>query len=328
MFPSNRLLRITVRTILQAIPMALLIVVANFLMLQLAPGDVVDIIAAESDQPDAKLMADMRREYGLDQPVLMQLWAHIWRLLHLELGVSPRFGKPVLDLILQRLPATLQLMGTAFLIAIVIGTALGVIMASWHGRKPDRITSITTLILYSIPNFWIGLMFVLFFSVYLGLLPTGGSGRIGASYTGLAAVQDRLRYLVLPALTLAIHPIAVYARLTRTAMLEVRNQDFVRTAIAKGLHPVRVTVHHVLRNALLPLTTAAGMHFAALLSGAVVTETVFAWPGIGRLMFDAINSRDFVVLLGVVFLSSLMVIVVNAFVDVLQAILDPRIEAR
>ena len=200
-------------------------------------------------------------------------------------------------------------------------------MASFAGRWPDRVLSVLALVFYSVPSFWIGLMLIVFFSIQLGWLPSGGSGTIGASLTGWPALVDKLRYMVLPALSLALFFVAIYARLTRAAMLEVRSQDFVRTAAAKGVAPWRITVHHVLRNALLPVTTMAGVHLANILGGAVVVETVYSWPGLGRLAFEAVMGRDFNVLLGVLVLSSLLVILANMLVDLLHAWLDPRIDA-
>ena len=229
------------------------------------------------------------------------------------------------DLIGQRLPGTLALMGAALGIAIFVGVFLGSIMALFSGKLPDRIISIGSLIFYSVPGFWIGLMLILTFSVKLGWLPSGGDSTIGSSLTGFSALLDRLRYIVLPALSLALYFLAIYARLTRAAMLEVKSQDYVRTARAKGVSPIRLTTRHILRNALIPITTMAGMHIGGLLGGAVVVETVFSWPGLGRLAFEAVMARDFSVLLGILLLSSLVVIIVNAAVDLLQAWLDPRI---
>jgi len=250
---------------------------------------------------------------------------YLGNLAQFSLGFSPRYGMPVADLIGQRLPGTLALMGAALGIAIFVGVFLGSIMALFSGKLPDRIISIGSLIFYSVPGFWIGLMLILTFSVKLGWLPSGGDSTIGSSLTGFAAFLDRLRYIVLPALSLALYFLAIYARLTRAAMLEVKSQDYVRTARAKGVSPIRLTTRHILRNALIPITTMAGMHIGGLLGGAVVVETVFSWPGLGRLAFEAVMARDFSVLLGILLLSSLVVIIVNAAVDLLQAWLDPRI---
>jgi peptide/nickel transport system permease protein len=235
---------------------------------------------------------------------------------------------PVADLIAQRLPGTLTLMAVALVIAIALGVILGSLMATFAGRIPDRLLSIFSLLFYSIPSFWIGLMLIVLFSVKLGWLPTGGAGTIGSQLKGFPALFDKARYMVLPATSLALFYVAIYARLTRAAMLEVKNQDFVRTAFAKGLTPYGVTARHILRNALIPITTMAGMHIGGMLGGAVVVETVYSWPGLGRLAFEAVMGRDFTVLLGILLLSSLLVIIANATVDLVHAWLDPRIGAR
>jgi peptide/nickel transport system permease protein len=253
------------------------------------------------------------------------LLTYLNNLAHFSLGFSPRYSMAVSDLIGQRLPGTLTLMAMALIIALLIGLTLGSLMAAFAGRLPDRLISIFSLLFYSVPGFWIGLMLIVLFSVTLGWLPSGGSGTIGSDLSGWAGIVDKARYMVLPATSLALFYVAIYARLTRAAMLEVRNQDFVRTAYDKGLSPAVVTVKHVLRNALIPITTMAGMHFGGMLGGAVVVETVYSWPGLGRLAFEAVMGRDYTVLLGILLLSSLLVILANAVVDILQTWLDPRI---
>jgi len=316
------------RTAIQAVPTVLGIVVLSFFLLQLAPGDAADVMAGEAGSATEETMAALRQRFGLDNPVLVQLYNYLSNLAHFSLGFSPRYGMPVADLIGQRLPGTLLLMALALGIAIALGLVLGSLMASFAGRTPDRILSVISLLFYSVPGFWIGLMLIVLFSVKLGWLPSGGSGTIGSEVAGLAGLWDRLRYMILPALSLALFYVAIYARLTRAAMLEVKTQDYVRTAAAKGLSPAAVTVRHVLRNALIPITTMAGMHVGGMLGGAVVVETVYSWPGLGRLAFEAVMSRDFTVLLGILLLSSLLVIIANAAVDLLQAWLDPRIGVR
>ena len=322
---TKRILLRARRVAIQAIPTIFGIVILNFFLLQLAPGDAADVLAAESGSATVETMAELRSRFGLDLPVVHQLTNYLGHLAQFSLGYSPRYGMPVADLIGQRLPGTLALMGASLTLAIVVGVFLGCIMALFSGRLPDRIISIGSLIFYSVPGFWIGLMLILTFSVKLGWLPSGGDSTIGSGLTGFSALADRARYIVLPALSLALYFLAIYARLTRAAMLEVKSQDYVRTARAKGVSPIRLTLRHILRNALIPITTMAGMHIGGLLGGAVVVETVFSWPGLGRLAFEAVMARDFSVLLGILLLSSLVVIIVNAAVDLLQAWLDPRI---
>lgn len=313
------------RTAVQAVPTVLCIVILNFFLLQLAPGDAADVLAAESGSATEETMRQLRERFGLDQPMLIRLLSYLGHLSQFSLGMSPRYGVPVMQIIMERLPGTLILTSVALGIALFIGLVLGAVMATFAGRLPDRVLSVVSLLFYSIPSFWIGLMLIVLFSVKLGWLPSGGAGTIGSDLTGLAAVLDQARFMILPATSLALFYVAIYARLTRASMLEVRSQDFVRTARAKGVSPYGVTLHHVLRNALLPITTIAGVHVGGMLGGAVVVETVYSWPGLGRLAFEAVMGRDFNVLLGILLLSSLLVIAANAAVDVLHAWLDPRI---
>lgn len=328
MTASSRVGRALLRTTLQAIPTLFAIVIIDFFLLQLAPGDAADVMAGESGAATEETVAALRSRFGLDLPVVHRLLAYLDNLVHFSLGFSPRYNMPVAELIGQRLPGTLLLMLVALAIAIVLGLALGSLMAVFAGRLPDRIVSVISLLFYSIPGFWIGLMLIVLFSVKLGWLPSGGSGTIGSGKTGIAAILDQARYMVLPATSLALFYVAIYARLTRAAMLEVKSQDYIRTAAAKGLSPFTITTRHVLRNALLPVTTMAGMHLGGMLGGAVVVETVYSWPGLGRLAFEAVMARDFSVLLGILLLSSLVVIAANAMVDLLHAWLDPRIGVR
>lgn len=324
---ASRLLKTLRKAALQAVPTAIGVVVLSFFLLQLAPGDAADAMAAEAGSATEETMSALRNQFGLDLPMLERLGAYLWNLGHLSLGFSPRYNMPVAELIGQRLPGTLSLMATALVLAFVLGLALGAVMSAFEGRWPDRVVSVLALLFYSIPSFWIGLMLIVLFSVKLGWLPSGGAGAIGAGLTGVEAALDQVRYMVLPALSLALFYVAIYARLARAAMLEVKAQDYVRTAAAKGLSPTAVTLRHVLPNALGPVTTMAGLHFGGLMGGAVVVETVYSWPGLGRLSYEAVMSRDFNVLLGVLLLSSLLVMVANVVVDLVQAWLDPRLEA-
>jgi peptide/nickel transport system permease protein len=324
----RQMLGVVRRTLLQAVPTVFAILMLNFILLKLAPGDAADVLAAESGAATEETMAMLRRRFGLDMPVLQQFMAYVSQISQFSLGFSPRYNLPVADLIGQRLPGTLMLMLSALSIALVFGVALGTVMALYATRWPDRVLSVLSLVFYSVPGFWIGLMLIVLFSVKLGWLPSGGAESIGAGFTGLDAALDRLRHMILPASSLALFFIAIYARLMRAAVLEVASQDFVRTARAKGLTELSVVGRHILRNALLPITTLAGVHFGGVLGGAVVVETVFSWPGLGRLAFESVLRRDFNVLLGVLLLSSLLVIVANMIVDLLQAWLDPRIEVR
>ncbi len=309
----------------RALPTAIGVVLLNFVLLQAIPGDAVDALVAEAGSASAETTALLRQRYGLDKSGGEQLWAYLSQLFSFSLGYSPRYETPVLDLILTRLPNTLLLMGLALVFSLGLGLLLGVTMAVYAGRWQERTLSALSFVLYSTPGFWIGLMAIVLFAVHLGWLPSGGDSSIGADLVGWRQVADKLWHAVLPAATLSTFYIAVYARLTRAAMLEAQTQDYVRTAHAKGLPPRRVTWRHVLRNALLPVSTVAGTHVGGLLGGAAVAETVFSWPGMGRLTLEAIQAREYRVLLGVLVMSSLLVIVANLLVDLLHQRLDPRI---
>ncbi len=326
--PPGRFLPAIRRTLLQAIPTVVGILILNFILLQMVPGDVVDVMSGESGGATLQSMTALREQFGLVGSIGDRLLVYLDHLARLDLGVSPRYNVPVTELIFGRLPNTLFLVISGLGLAITVGVLIGTVMATWAGRLTDRLLSILNLLLYSTPGFWIGLMLILLFSVKLGWVPANGYQTIGVNLMGIDWLLDRLHYAILPVLTLSTFFIAVYARLTRAAMLEVKQQDFVRTARSKGLSPYRVVFRHVLRNALMPITTVAGLHFAALFGGAAVTETVFGWPGLGRLTLEAVMTRDFNVLLGILLLSSLLVVLVNVLTDLLQLWLDPRIQAR
>ena len=316
------------RNALQAVPTIFVIVTLGFFLLQLAPGDVVDYIAAETGAASEEGQSELRRRFGLDLPVIGQLFAYYGQLAQGSLGTSPRYGVPVTDMILARVPGTLLLMGVAITLALAIGLAMGLAMALLARRLPDRILSLLSLVFYSVPTFWIGLMLIVLFSVELGWLPSGGARTIGGASEGWQWFLDRLRYITLPALTLGLNYVAIYARLTRAAVLEAQSRDHVRTAIAKGLTPAGVVFRHVLRNALIPVVTLTGTQVAGMLGGAVVVETVFSWPGMGRLAYEAIMAREYPVLLGILLVSAMLVILANAVFDIVQTLLDPRVEVR
>lgn len=304
------------------------IAIINFLLLQLAPGDAADALAGEAGTADAEYLANLRREFGLDQPLYIQLGAFLMRILTLDLGYSFRYGEDIATLIFSRLPATLLLMITSVLIALVVGIVFGVTAARHFNRLPDRLISLVALLFYATPPFWIGLMMILVFSVQLGWTPTGGMRDITADKAGLAGLFDLARHLVLPALTQAFFYLAIYTRLVRAGMLEVLSLEYIRVARAKGISENRIAYRHALRNAVLPLVTVVGTNVGGFLGGAVLTETVFSWPGIGRLMFDAMFQRDLNLLLSILVLSSVFVVIANLVVDLLYAVINPTVELR
>jgi peptide/nickel transport system permease protein len=320
-----KLRNIVVRRLLQLVSVALGVTIINFFLLQLAPGDAAQVLAGEAGAATPEYMAALRAQFGLDQPLLVQFWKYLLNLAHFNLGYSFRHGMPVAQLIGERVPATLLLMGASILFAVVAGATLGAIAAYRVGRIADVVISTLALVFFATPLFWIGLMLVVVFSVWLDWLPVGGMFTIEAGYTGWKYILDIARHLVLPAVTLGLFYMAVYTRLMRATMVEVRRQDFVRTAVAKGARPPRVLFAHVLRNALLPLVTMLGVQVSSIIGGAVLVETVFSWPGLGRLAFEALFQRDFNLLLGILLCSSIVVIVVNWVVDFVYTRLDPRI---
>ncbi len=322
-----RIVALAGKRLAASLPTLLLILVGIFCLLQFAPGDTVDAMLAQMGGGDAAIAADLRRFYGLDLSVAEQLTRYLWRLVRLDLGFSAIYGKPVATVILERLPATLSLMGASLSFAFAAGMALGVIAARRVNRWPDTLISTLGLIFYATPSFWFGLMAIVLFSVHLQWLPAGGFGDVAMGYTGARRVLDIAWHLVLPTLTLGLIFLAIYLRIMRASMLEVLSLDFVRTARAKGLRETRIITRHVLRNALLPMVTLIGLQAGTMLGGAVVVESVFSLPGLGRLAYESVVQRDLNTLLGIVFVSALLVIAVNFLVDMLYARLDPRIGA-
>ncbi len=316
------------KRLVKAVFVLLAIVVLNFFLIRAAPGDPAQAMAGEAGAADEIFIAQLREQFGLDRPLHEQLLIYVGGIVTLDMGYSYRQQQPVADLIFDRLPATLILTGTAFVISILLGVLLGALAAARVGKWTDSLITVVALVFYATPLFWIALMAILLFSVQLGWLPGFGMESVGAGYSGFQRVLDVLQHLVLPATTLGLFFMAIYARLTRASMLEVMDMDFVKTARAKGLPPGRITRVHVLRNAILPVITLAGIQAGQLVGGAVLTETVFAWPGIGRLMFDALLQRDYNLLLGVFFVSSAMVILFNLVTDVVYTLVDPRIELK
>ncbi|MGQ4274650.1 ABC transporter permease [Terrihabitans sp. B22-R8] len=317
------------RRLVQALPLAFGIVLLNFVLLKLTPGDLVDVMAGESGSATPEYMEQLRTLYGLDVPLSQQFLNYIGNIIHLDLGFSFRQNMAVADLIVERLPSTILLSLTAIAFALVIGVTFGAIAARFRGSAVDESISIVSTIGFATPLFWVGLMMIVVFSIKLRWLPSAGMVTIGTSYDGTwDYVVDVARHLVLPAFTLSLFFLSIYVRITRSAMLEVYGQDFIRTARAKGLSGTRIIIRHVLRNALLPIVTITGLQVGAIFGGTVVIETVFGWPGVGRLAHEAVFARDVNLLLGIFLCSSLMVIIVNLLVDLLYAVLDPRVEVR
>jgi peptide/nickel transport system permease protein len=321
-------LRYFVRRVAVALPTILTIVVLNFALLHLAPGDAADVLAGEAGSATPEYMAQLRQKFGLDQPLHTQLAVYLGRVVTLDLGYSFRHSMTVAELIGSRLGPTLLLMLTVFALSVGIGVLLGAIAARNLNRWRDNLISTLAVLAYATPVFWAGLMLIVVFSIKLGWFPTSGMEAVAAFHEGFARVRDIAWHLVLPAVTLTLFYLALYTRLMRASVLDQYAMDYVTTARAKGLTERQIARRHVLRNAALPVVTMAGVQIGALLGGSVVVETVFGWPGLGLLAYESLFARDINLLLGIFFVSAVLVVVVNLAVDVIYSLLDPRIELR
>ena len=321
------------------IPVLFGITLAVFLLLRLIPGDPAIVLAGERATPEQ--IAALRTQLGLDRPLLLQYFTFIGNLLQLQLGNSILSGVPVIDEIRTRWSATFELSIAAILVAIIIGIPAGVIAAVQKNRWQDQLTIAGSLVGVSLPVYWLGLLLIYLFSVTLKWLPPSGRISVETGFnfqpiTGfyvldtllrlnLPAFLDVITHLILPALTLGTIPLAIVARITRSAMLDVLTQDYIRTAKAKGLSNRLVIVRHALKNALLPINTTIGLQFGTLLSGAILTETIFSWSGIGSWVYEGILARDYPVVQGGVIFVAIVFVLINLLVDLSYAIVDPRV---
>lgn len=280
-----------------------------FFLIHLVPGDPVEVMLGESARPADR--EALRQSLGLDQPLLVQLGHYLGNIIQLDMGTSLHSKRPIIDILAERIPATLELAIAALVVAIVIAFPLGVVAAVRKDSGWDHGAMAVSLIGVSIPNFLMGPLLILFFAVWLGWFPVSG--------------RDGISSLVLPAITLGTAMAAILSRMVRATLLEVLGEDYIRTARAKGLGPGAVIWRHALRNALLPVITLLGLQLGALLAGAVITEAVFSWPGIGQLIIEAIQSRDYPVVQACVLLISLSYVLVNTMTDLAYSWFDPRI---
>ena len=306
-----------VRRLALMVPTAFLVTVGVFLLIHLIPGDPATVILAESYTPEAA--AKIHQDLGLDKPLPEQYAIYIGKLAHGDLGRSVRNRLPVTQAIGERLPATMELGLAALLWSLVVAIPLGAVAALRRGRALDVIASGLTVAGISIPNFVLGILLILLFGLVLRLLPVGGFAALTDS------VPDNLSRLIMPAIALGTFGAASQMRFTRSSMIEVLSQDYIRTARAKGASWLRVVNGHALRNALIPVVTIVGLQVGAILEGALVTETVFSWPGVGKLAVESIFSKDFPVVQGIVLMAALAYMVANLLVDLAYAWLDPRI---
>ena len=325
------------RRILQIIPVLLGVSIIVFFMVRAIPGDPAQILLGQTATQEQ--VQTMRAQMGLDKPVPVQYVLFLRDAFTGDLGESIVTGRPVTVELMARLPATLELTAFAMFVAVLVGVPVGVISAVKQYSILDKITSVLALTGISMPIFWLAMILVVIFTVNLQLLPFPGrlsSETTITAITGLVLVDslltfnlagfwDGLKHLILPAVALGTIPMAVVTRMTRSSMLEVMNEDYVRTARAKGVVPWRVVSKHALRNAMLPTVTVIGLQVGLLMGGAIITERIFAWPGVGQIAYDSINRRDYAMIQGVVLYGALFFVLVNLLVDILYAVLDPRV---
>jgi peptide/nickel transport system permease protein len=308
------------RRLLQMIPLLLGISVLIFLIIQAAPGGPEAVFLATGRFVDTSLIEAYRERLGLDQPIYVQYWSWISAAVTGDFGFSFISGRPVAEMILERLPATIELMAAAFMLGAIIAIPLGIYSAVKQYSALDFLGTGFSFLGIAMPVFWFGLILQLIFAVNLGWLPTSGRTTVGDG-----SLPDHLKHLILPAAVLSLRYIAGWSRYTRSAMLGVVGTDYVRTARSKGLSENTIRMRHALKNAMIPVVSIMALDLAGLFSGAVITETIFAWPGIGRLFIQAMGNRDYPVLMGILMLGSFMVVFFNLVADVVYGWLDPRI---
>lgn len=312
------------RRVLQAIPLLVGVVVINFTIIQLAPGDPIYALVGDFPAPE-EYIRQVRREFGLDRSVPERLVAYLANLARGNLGFSFANRKPVLTIVGERIPATALLTLTGLGFAALAGVILGILSARRPYSWLDNTTSTASLLSFSVPVFWLSQILIIVFALWLGWLPAQGMVSLRADPSGFGYYLDVGAHLLLPAFALSARFLAVNSRLARASMLEVLGRDFIRTARAKGVSELRVLTRHALPNALLPIVTIIGYNFGFVLAGSALVETVFAWPGIGRLLYDSIFARDYPVLMGIFLVVAISVIIANLITDILYAYLDPRI---
>lgn len=309
---------------IQFIPAVLFVVMLTFSLVRLAAGDPVFVLAGESGA-DPAYYEMMRGRLGLDKPIHLQFLGYVWSLMHGDLGRSHISRVPVLSLIWERVPATALLAVAAIVFSTVVGMALGALSALKAGSAIDRAVIVGSLVGYATPLFWLGQILILVFALQFRLFPVGGMQSLGGERSGWSHVWDVAQHLFLPAVSLGLGQLAVVARITRSSLLNVLDQDFVRTARAKGLPEAIVVGKHASRNAVLPVITVVGANVAFLAGGSVLVELIFGWPGIGRLLYDALLQRDYPVTTGVFLVVSMAVLATSFAVDIIYAAVNPRI---
>ncbi len=317
--------RYILKRVLTGIVIVLVSVCINFVLIRCAPGDPVRILAG-LDDPNEDQIAVLTAQYGLDKSIPEQFVVYIGNVLHGDFGFSYVNQKQVIDLISEKVFPTLLLSLSALTIAVLGGTLLGIYCARKNGKLIDKLMCTVSYVFDATPSFWLGLMLILIFASWLGILPTSGMENLRGHYTGMRRVLDILQHLVLPVGTLALIQFPYYFRIARSSVLQVMSEDFITTLRATGMKEKKIFNKYVLRNALIPTVTILGSSLAFLLSGSVYIETVFSWPGMGRLLFDSIGKRDYPVLSGIYLILAITVAVMMILVDVVYSLIDPRIK--
>ena len=318
------MLRFTIQRLVYAVPLIFVVIVAMFTLLHLVPGDPVQALVGDFPVPPAYRQA-IEEKYRLNDPFIVQVGNYLAAVVQGDFGFSYQNQRPVLDLILERAPRTILLASIGFAVAVPLGMLIGVMAGTTRSASADKFWTTSALVAYAIPTFWLGQLLVMLFALRLGWFPTQGLGPLVSRAQGFDWVLERARYLTLPVLAFAIHEGMRIARIMRASVIDTLSQGYVITARAKGLSRSQIIRRHVLRNSSLPMVTIAGYAFGSALSGTVLLETVFTWPGLGLLMVDSIRLRDNLTVIGVVIFSAGAVILMNLVVDILYAILDPRI---
>lgn len=313
-----------IKRILTGLLVVVVITVLNFFIIHLAPGDPITILAGKNN-PSAEMIATLQHKYGLDKPLYIQLINYFKTLLKGDLGWSILYDLPVSKLIIGRLGATAMLVLTSSILAVVLGTLLGLFASRHNNSITDTLVSGVSYFFYSMPSFWLGLMMIMIFASWLKILPTSGMVDLRASSTGIEHIIDILKHLILPVVTLTVIQIPIYFKIFKSSVMHVMAEDFVMTFKATGMSDKKIFRKYIFKNSILPTLTVFGIDLAYLITGAALVEIVFAWPGTGRLMLDAISRRDYPLLMGIYLIMSISIAVIMVILDIVYAAVDPRI---
>lgn len=320
------MLRYCLKRLIYAVILLAAVLTINFFLIHISPGDPVQTLAGDMGGMTEQLRQELIHKFGLDQPFIVQLGIYLGNVLHGDLGHSYYFNASVVSLIWERVPATLLLVLVSVSLAFIVGTLMGTLAARRPNGWFSQFVTVLAMVGYSAPVFWTGIVLIIMFASVWPILPVSDMTTAGLDAHGLAHIVDVLKHLVLPAFTLAFVYLAIYSRLARSSMIETLSSDYIRTARAKGLSEFVVLYKHALRNSILPVVTILGLQFGNVLAGAILVETVFNWPGLGRLAYDSVLRRDYPTLLGLLFFASLMVIIMNQVTDLVYRFIDPRIK--